>query len=483
MIKTLELPASELKHALAGLAKVISTRSSLPILGHVRVEPDGPDAVCLHGTDLDAFATCRISARNPENFPASTVSFDALNKLLKTAKSDLTLVWEEEGKLSVRYPIGGSMAKTPIESLPVSEWPPLPAVKTPANILDDAFKPAFKQALECASADSSRYVLNGACLDISQKDCHTIVGTDGRHLFAANTFTFPLAKSVIVPDRKFLNWSGFVEDGAWHLAVEPDDKGIPAWVRLNSNRWTFITKASEGLYPNWRQVVPGAEGRTRLVFSPESVSTILDALPCLPATNAQDLPVQLEVQNNQFCLKGRPSLNDEWVVVPVPGVQIRGRVFNITLNRTFLSKALRFGFTEFDFYSESEPLRFISPGRKLVIMPLRDPAPPVTTQTNPTTPQAATETEAAVAGEPSAAQPVINATEERKTMPAKSDKNQPLKEAAEQIEKLKESLKNILNEFNSILAAIRLAEKEKKATEKEVEGVRTTLRSLQKVQI
>ena len=140
---------------------------------------------------------------------------------------------------------------------------------------------------------------------------------------------------------------------------------------------------------------------------------------------------------------------------------------------------MRFGFTEFDFYSGKEPLRFTNPGRQLIIMPLSEPAPAAITQ--PASPQPAAE--AAMAGEPSPATPIVHPTEEWKIMSAKSDKNQPLKEAAEQIEKLKETLKGALNEFNAVLAAIRLAEKEKKATEKEVDGVRTTLRSLQKVQI
>src|ERR1700722_2251654 len=119
-MKTLELPVGELKSALAGLGKVTTARPSLPILGQVRIEPDGADALCLQGTDLDAFATCRIPARNLERFPACTVAFNTLNKLAKASKSDIGLVWEEDGKISVRYPIGGSMAKTAIDSLPVA---------------------------------------------------------------------------------------------------------------------------------------------------------------------------------------------------------------------------------------------------------------------------------------------------------------------------------------------------------------------------
>jgi DNA polymerase III sliding clamp (beta) subunit (PCNA family)/exonuclease VII small subunit len=471
MTKILELPVGELKHALTGLAKVINGRSSLPILGHMRVEPDGRDAVCLHATDLDTFVTCRIPARNLEQFPACAVSFDQLNKLVKTSKADLALLREDDGKLLVRYAIGGSLARTPVESRDLTEWPPLPQMKSPASLLDDGFKTAFKQALECSSTDSSRYVLNGACLDVAQKDCHCIVATDGRHLFSANTFTFPLAKSVIVPDRRFLNWAGFVEDGAWHLAVEPQSN--PAWVKLHSDRWTVITKAIDGTYPNWRQIIPSQDGRTRIAFTPAGVATILDSLPCLPTWHEQNLPVRLETVNNQFCLKGRASETEEWITVPVPETRIIGRGLSLTLNRTLLSKALRFGFTEFDYYSETEPIRFTAPGRKLIVMPLGTG--------NPTTRPAPAG--AAAASEPSAAPPVTTPTEERKTMSAKRNNDSPLKEAVDQIEKIKETLKTVINDFATVLAVIKQAEKEKKATEKEVEAIRATLRSLQRVQI
>ena len=58
-----------------------------------------------------------------------------------------------------------------------------------------------------------------------------------------------------------------------------------------------------------------------------------------------------------------------------------------------------------------------------------------------------------------------------------------VKKVIEQVEKIKDTLKAVLGDFNDVLASLRVAEKEKKATEKEIESIRATLRSLQKVQI
>ena len=91
--------------------------------------------------------------------------------------------------------------------------------------LDPHFGATLKEALQCASDDSSRPVLRGACLDVSDRKGHYVVGTNGRILFAANSFTFDLKESVIIPNSKFLLWNGFdTEDGCEVFTKSP--KGL-----------------------------------------------------------------------------------------------------------------------------------------------------------------------------------------------------------------------------------------------------------------
>ena len=58
-----------------------------------------------------------------------------------------------------------------------------------------------------------------------------------------------------------------------------------------------------------------------------------------------------------------------------------------------------------------------------------------------------------------------------------------LSAAVTQIESIRTALRDIINDLNTTLDLLRAAEKEKKASFKEVESVRATLRSLQKVAI
>ena len=58
-----------------------------------------------------------------------------------------------------------------------------------------------------------------------------------------------------------------------------------------------------------------------------------------------------------------------------------------------------------------------------------------------------------------------------------------LSAAVTQIDNVKTALRDVILDLNATLDLLRAAEKEKKASAKEVESVRTTLRSLQKVAI
>ena len=59
----------------------------------------------------------------------------------------------------------------------------------------------------------------------------------------------------------------------------------------------------------------------------------------------------------------------------------------------------------------------------------------------------------------------------------------PLAAAVTQIETVKTGLRDVIADLNATLDLLRAAEKEKKTSSKEVESVRATLRSLQKVAI
>jgi DNA polymerase III sliding clamp (beta) subunit (PCNA family) len=491
MNPTIELPAADLKGVLAGIGKVVHGRNTLPVLGCVKFAVDATGCLNISGTDLDTTVTAQLGIA-PVCEPL-LVPLEPLSRLVKSlpATERVTIRRADKTRVSLGYQLAGSRVEQPVESPALDEWPPEPVTKQPVVAVDGVFKQTLRQVLECASTDSSRYVLNGVCIDISEPDCHCLVATDGRHLYSANTFRFDLGQSVIIPSRKFLNWSPFHDDGDWFLSFEPDKEGKPAWVRIQSDHWTFLTKAIDGSYPNWRQLVPKPGPKaTRAILSQESVNLMLDVLPRLPGMNESCQSVSLVLNGGGMLVRGREPGAD-WTEVPVPAVTIHGDAKEVSLNRSYLARALRFGFTELVVLDALSPVLFTAPGRTLLVMPVRtDNTPAAPAQNNPPPPEAAESTP------PSAAQPV-NPTEERNAMAnnittpergnPKNGSNGETQTALglviDHVEQIKTRLKEVVGDLNKTIDLLKSAEKEKKATLKEVESVRATLRSLQKVEL
>ena len=58
-----------------------------------------------------------------------------------------------------------------------------------------------------------------------------------------------------------------------------------------------------------------------------------------------------------------------------------------------------------------------------------------------------------------------------------------VKSLVEHVEQIKENLKNVIRDLNGVIDTVKIAEKERKSSEKEIDAVRTKLRQIQSVAI
>jgi hypothetical protein len=206
----------------------------------------------------------------------------------------------------------------------------------------------------------------------------------------------------------------------------------------------------------------------------------------------------------------------EATVVPILGIEVSGDPIEITVNRNYVLKALRFGLTELLLEDSLTALVFRQGGKRLVVMPIRtDAQAPATTnpQNNPPRPP---HQEAAAPATPSAVEAVHSTTEPepKETMPAnttptptptpvpttvatpepaqatkptttkpENEDASPFKAAMAELDKLKETLRGMIVTLNATSGLLKSAEREQKAAAKEVEAVRAKLRELQSVKI
>ena len=83
-------------------------------------------------------------------------------KLTKTCPKSDNLLVAPRDKGVIQYAIGQQVAETTVESFPVEEFPEERAVHGEAVALPEAVRASLHDALDCASTDETRLILNGA---------------------------------------------------------------------------------------------------------------------------------------------------------------------------------------------------------------------------------------------------------------------------------------------------------------------------------
>jgi DNA polymerase III sliding clamp (beta) subunit (PCNA family) len=495
----IQLPVAELKQALPGFSKIIGRKSSLPVLGCIRVIRDRLASVSLQATNLEDFATFTLGSSNGP--PVDVLV--PLEQLLRVTRgcpaNDHIQLRQKEDSCTLAYPIGPSLIEQKIELFDLKEWPKIPMVDQDSATVGGDFKSALKAAFDCASADSTRYVLNSAFLDVSNPQAHYIIGTDGRQLFSANSFAFDLKASLIVPCRPFLLWKGFLDDGDWRLSIQGPENEDDGWVNFQSNRWNLITKQIAGQYPNWRGAIPAPEGKqATVVLNPEAVEMLLNVIPKLPGNDDVNQPVVLNTSSKgEFSIQARPRYEGDVVTVPIEGATVRGIPFSIHLKRSYLLKALRWGLAEIEFYDDrGAPVIFKSPRQRLIVMPMRGGDSPVPSpQANTSDPQinppaqvqsSSPDPENQPQEEPQNMKTTNRIAQTENTQTENSPGTPPssaFKTALEQVEKIKDTLKGVAADLGDLMKTLSQAQKEKRASEKEIESIRASLQSLQRMKI
>lgn len=533
------LPIAELKPALLGLGKIVCRRSTLPILNHIKIERTRDGWIALTATDLDRHVTVRLEQPAEGESLALLVPYDELQKIAKAcAKEDLIVLQSGEGSaITLQYPIGKQTVSAEIESLPATEFPEVPKIKGDSVPVPDLLRTSIQQAMECSSTDETRYILNGAYIDVSDSKCHHVVATDGRVLYGSNSFSLPLENSVIIPRHPFLGWKEFNHDGEWQLRVAPklDGDSAPNF-QITTRRWRFISRQIEGNYPNWRQVLPDpASFRSSFGIPERTLENVLQTIARMPCDDSKSHRLGLEFKGRKLRLLGKSPGATDWTRVEVSVTDAMGKDVTIFIDRRYLSTALRFGLNFIDATDQFAPVRVSNGGRLMLIMPVRvDTAqqvgePGAATTTGPDAPSAALpeaaeshhqngdavsgvsgpepdsqvrkthpDKPAAVPFESMAAPPersnMINDTTSSipagpngaTTVTAITTEAAPTNDidvVLDVIEDLRESLTTNLADLKSVTARLKQIKREQKAGEREMQSVRQTLRSLQGVKL
>lgn len=504
MSLTLSIPRCELKHAVMGLGKIINGKTTLPILSGVRFDADGPDVVA-QATDLDSVARYRFADTESKGHGAFILGLDSLKELAKGSAKDTVQFETEDGERVIAISnAGGQPLRRSLPGMDVEEWPDTTVeVKTEPV---PGFLDVYRRLQPFASRDETRYVLNGVCLDVTQKGSNAavMVATDGRRLACQNTMNLPVSESCILRLSKFLTWTKLPADAQVGVAEVKDVK----WISIEAGPWTFHTRAIDGAFPNWRQVVPSVQGDEKHMTLTDQDATVLEkAIPSLPG----DDEILFVGRNGKVSVWARDPKDPDWTTLELPEATFKGDTAYFSLNRRFVADALAAGFLRcLRFPDELSPVYSEDGnGAVHVIMPMRCNPPEkiekAVAKQREKREAAPEQPKKAGTGEPSTPQPTPaeeqNAGEEKGKAVRTTDKTRTRKETTvtKQPEKKNDTpaldrvlaaceaarakVKEAGQALSELATAIKDAARDQKTQAKEVESARAALSKLQAISL
>jgi DNA polymerase III sliding clamp (beta) subunit (PCNA family) len=497
------IPVAELKSGLSGLGKVIHPKGQLPVLHCLRVErtPDG--WICLTATDLDRFITLRLEQPARGEPFAMLVPFADLLRLTKSCGKEEKLHLEPgpNHSVTIRFAVADQTGQTHVQSPPADEFPTIPKVFTDKSFpVTDELRTALHEAFACCSTDATRAVLHGAFLDVTRPKAHYVVATDGRHLYSCNSFRLPFQHPIIIPRHKFLAWREFNLDGPWQMKVGTSSEAkTPPLVQISSRRWRFVTRQIEGPYPDWRVAVPQVKPALRIEIDASHLDSTLRALERLPCHDERFHTLGLEWKAQGLSLLGKPRPEDPWTRVPVKTTHAAGPDLTIFVDREYVLKALSFGLTTLECADALSPLRFSHGGRQMIIMPLRgDPIPSTDNRRSESAPAPSPSTLPRPADNnppPSMSHQEENQANQdgaRRSSVADTGRSAPLREPAERpaleaaltrLETVKAGCREAVAELSRVSDELKQFLRSQRASHRETQTLRNTLRSLQSLRV
>ncbi len=256
-------PRKELLEGIQTVGKAVATRSSLPILTHVRLTAqDG--RVSLMATDLEMWMehtlpTPTLSADGAATAPAR--NFTELLAAMPDADVEFSLEPDTHA-LRLRC----NRANYKLLGLPAEEFPLLPQVKEESRFTIDraTLRDAIKQTLFATSSDETRAILTGV-LVVFQGDSLRFVATDTHRLAVRDCAVKngSGSASAIVPARAMSELSRIVgsDDGDVEVTLSSNQIQFHIADEKNGNT-TLISRLIDGQFPNYERVIPAQATKT-----------------------------------------------------------------------------------------------------------------------------------------------------------------------------------------------------------------------------
>lgn len=356
--------------ALETVKGVAAGKSSLPILSCVCLTSAGDGRLTVRATDLDREVIAPVLATAVTGKGSWAVHAKDWHTAVKMAPTEELIVTINGKGLLVMEWAGGLCELVTLDG---AEMPNQQVVSktTEFCVPGPELRRLLEVGLSAASEDETRHVLNGALLK-AEGSTLTVVGTDGRRLADAEVAIEGGVSGdpcrVVVPTALAEEIVALIDHRAADtVSIAVDPSGM-IQVGLDGGR-QVTGKLIDGMYPNYRQVIPETTGQPHLVRLEDFLAVVKRAEKFCTEGVVIEMGAGKVVVEGQAMDRGR--WREEWESEDrVPAVKLK--VFpKYLLQLSHLGEGAEV--VEFWLTGPEAPMRVVVPGTGLggVIMPMR----------------------------------------------------------------------------------------------------------------
>jgi len=324
----------DLFDAVQTVERIVSTRSTLPIIGNILFETT-KSGIKMSANNLEmgmeANIPAKISKEGSVLIPAKTIG----GIVTKLPASNVNFKVTEKGIVKISY----KESHLNVRGLPSDEFPILPKIKEGRifSLNPQVFSSMVEQTIFAVSSSEEKYVLNGILLELGRGDMPgdtsniRMVATDGYRLARRGekiSGQIGAGVKAIIPAKALNEVSRMLQDGG----------GSEVKMTIASEQIAFkykdlylVSRLIQGQFPDYKQVIPkGSEAKIEA-----DVKSLLEAAEraAVIASGSANI-VKFEIKGSKLHLSANtPDVGsaDEVVDVSVKGKTAAQIAFNIRL--------------------------------------------------------------------------------------------------------------------------------------------------------
>ncbi len=352
----------DLIKAFNATSRVISTRSTLPILQNVYIGAKNKELI-IRSTDLEQTIEVIIDGEVEEE-GAITVPLRLCADFLQNNTDEVITISVDDLDILVK----SSNHQVKLKGLSAQEYPTTQQVKADDEIEVDAsiVNEAITTCLFAAANDDTRPILTGLLFNFSGEKLE-VVGTDGYRLALYSNKVKSGPGQYIIPKKTLLELQRIIEEGTVKISLGQSQ------VQFSFDKTIIISRIIDGKFPSYQSRIP----QQHKMALTGSGSALLHGLKVASLfSRDSSYSTKLEIKGDKLgIIATSPQLGESRSTVAVKNSS--GDDFAVSLNAQYLIEVLNAVSGDFslELTDATSPIVVRFPGKEnylYLLMPLRN---------------------------------------------------------------------------------------------------------------